>query len=74
MIGQRNRALIAFLIDNKAILKFARNMRKQKSYGTLKNYMDVINYGSPLRNFSGAFEWEKTPEKHEYWMSLRNSA
>ena len=53
-----------FLKKHGAWKKFKKNLKKKSDWDTY-NFID-----EPLRNISGAFDWEGTKEGYEFWQKL----
>ena len=56
-----------FLIKERALFKFYRNIINNNPYAYLFNYPIIYNMEETINH---AFTWSRTPEGHDFWRRL----
>jgi len=61
--------LIIFLRKHKVLTRYKKNLKKHGRYISLEYFCSVA---SPESHIGGGFDWDKTDEGLEFWVSLDN--
>ena len=60
-----------FLKDKKCHAEYLENMKEQREYNSLGDFI-IIRSPPPQELVNHAFNWDRSPQKHNYWEGVND--